>query len=266
MALVREHAFLCSDEGVQTIRDDIEKEAVTHVMIAACSRRAKTEAFHFPAVAMARANLREGVLWAVAEGSEHDEVRQEMAADYVRMGCAELKKMKLPAGNADTGKNRRILVVGRRHLRHDRGARGGRDRLRRRARRKGGGARRLGREAVEARAVEGAVRRAAGHRRRGDGGAGRARIRASTCTSAQPSRRPPARPAASTCEIAQRRRDDRRGSRRDRPDHRLRVLRHRQAAGTRRRQERPTSSTRPGSRRWRRPRTARRSGAPTAAR
>jgi quinone-modifying oxidoreductase subunit QmoB len=112
MALVREHAFLCSGEGVQAIRDDIEKESVTHLMIGACSRRAKTEAFHFPAVAMARANLREGVLWAVAAGGEHDEVRQEMAADYVRMGCAELKKMKVPAGNADTGKNRRILVVG----------------------------------------------------------------------------------------------------------------------------------------------------------
>jgi len=112
MALVREHAFLCSGEGVQSIRDDLEKEAVTHVMIGACSRRAKTDAFHFPAVAMARANLREGVLWAVAEGGEHDEVRQEMAADYVRMGCAELKKMKVPAGNADTGKNRRVLVVG----------------------------------------------------------------------------------------------------------------------------------------------------------
>jgi len=112
MALVREHAFLCSGEGVQAIRDDVEKEAVTHVMIAACSRRAKTEAFHFPDVALARANLREGVLWAVTEGADHDEVRQEMAADYVRMGCAELKKMKIPAGNADTGKNRRILVVG----------------------------------------------------------------------------------------------------------------------------------------------------------
>jgi len=112
MALVREHAFLCSSEGVQAIRDDIEKEAVTHVMLGACSRRAKTEAFQFPALAMARANLREGVLWAVAPGSEHDEVRQEMAADYVRMGCAELKKMKVPAGSPETGRNRRILVVG----------------------------------------------------------------------------------------------------------------------------------------------------------
>jgi len=112
MHVVKRHAFLCSAEGVQTIRDDIAKEGVTHVMIGACSRRAKTEAFHFPEVAMSRANLREGVVWVVAPGSEHDEVRQEMANDYVRMGCAELKKMKVPAGNPDAAGNKRILVVG----------------------------------------------------------------------------------------------------------------------------------------------------------
>ncbi len=112
MHVVRRHDFLCSAAGVQTIRDDIEKEGVTHVMIGACSRRAKTEAFHFPTVAVSRANLREGVLWVVADGSEHDEVRQEMADDYVRMGCAEVKKMKVPAGNPDAATNKRILVVG----------------------------------------------------------------------------------------------------------------------------------------------------------
>ncbi len=112
MHVVRHHDFLCSADGVQTIRDDIEKEGVTHVMIAACSRRAKTEAFRFSEVAMARANLREGVLWVVAEGAAHDEVRQEMADDYVRMGCAELKKIQVPAGNPDRGANKRILVVG----------------------------------------------------------------------------------------------------------------------------------------------------------
>ena len=99
MAVVKNHAFLCNAEGVQMIRDDIEKEGVTHVCIAACSRRAKTEAFNFPTAAVSRANLREGVLWVVAEGADHDEVRQEMAEDYVRMGCAEVKKMKVPAGN-----------------------------------------------------------------------------------------------------------------------------------------------------------------------
>ncbi|TRZ97362.1 MAG: FAD-dependent oxidoreductase [Rhodocyclaceae bacterium] len=112
MQVVKSHPFLCNDEGVQMINDDIANEAVTHVCIAACSRRAKTEAFHFPTVAMSRANLREGVLWIVAAGEAHDEVRQEMANDYVRMGCAELKKMKLPAGNPDTAQNKRILVVG----------------------------------------------------------------------------------------------------------------------------------------------------------
>jgi len=112
MAIVKSHPFLCNEEGVQLIRNDIANEAVTHVCIAACSRRAKAEAFSFPEVALSRANLREGVLWVVAEGSEHDEVRQEMAEDYVRMACAEVKKMKLPAGNVKETSSRKILVVG----------------------------------------------------------------------------------------------------------------------------------------------------------
>ena len=112
MHLVREHDFLCSAAGVQTITDDIEKEGVTHVVIAACSRRAKTEAFHFPSVALSRANIREGVIWARPDTEDARETTQEMADDYVRMGCGELKKMKLPAGNPDTGHSKRLLVVG----------------------------------------------------------------------------------------------------------------------------------------------------------
>ena len=112
MAIVKSHPFLCNAEGVQLIRDDIANEAVTHVCIAACSRRAKTEAFQFDGVAMSRANLREGVLWVVAAGKDHDEVRQEMAADYIRMGCAEVKKMTPPAGNAKESSSKRILVAG----------------------------------------------------------------------------------------------------------------------------------------------------------
>ncbi|MFA5529783.1 MAG: hydrogenase iron-sulfur subunit [Thiohalomonadaceae bacterium] len=112
MAVVKSHPFLCNEEGVQMIRDDIANDGVTHLCIAGCSRRAKAEAFSFPNAAVSRANLREGVLWVVAEGSEHDEVRQEMAEDYVRMGCAEVKKMKLPAGNPNRADNKRVLVVG----------------------------------------------------------------------------------------------------------------------------------------------------------
>jgi quinone-modifying oxidoreductase subunit QmoB len=112
MALVREHPFLCSDEGVAAIRADIETEGVTHLAIAACSRRAKAEAFHFPGAAVARANLREGVIWVRPDTDEARETAQEMADDYVRMACAEARAMTVPAGHAQTGQNKRILVVG----------------------------------------------------------------------------------------------------------------------------------------------------------
>jgi quinone-modifying oxidoreductase, subunit QmoB len=92
--------------------DAIIVDVVTHLCIAACSRRSKPEAFRFPEAAVSRANLREGVLWAVASGAEHDEVRQEMAEDYVRMGCAEVKKMTVPAGSPIVAESRSILVVG----------------------------------------------------------------------------------------------------------------------------------------------------------
>ena len=112
MAVIKTHPFLCNAEGVKMIQDDIANEGVTHLCIAACSRRAKAEAFYFPTVAMSRANLREGVIWIVSEGSDHDEVRQEMAEDYVRMGCAEVKKMTLPGGNKKESSSKKILVVG----------------------------------------------------------------------------------------------------------------------------------------------------------
>ncbi|MGE5096112.1 MAG: FAD-dependent oxidoreductase [Betaproteobacteria bacterium] len=111
-ALVRTHEFLCSTEGVQAIRDDIEKEGVTQVAIAACSRRAKAEAFDFPGIAMARANLREGVIWARPDAEDARETTQEMAEDYVRMACAEASKLRLPQPLAREGMSRTVLVVG----------------------------------------------------------------------------------------------------------------------------------------------------------
>ena len=112
VAIAREHEFLCNADGVKLIQNDIDNEAVTHIVIAACSRRAKTEAFHFPTVAMARANMREGVIWSQPDTDAAREGTQEMADDYVRMGCAEVKKMVQPQGNPNTGHDRTILVVG----------------------------------------------------------------------------------------------------------------------------------------------------------
>jgi quinone-modifying oxidoreductase subunit QmoB len=112
MQLCRRHEMLCGQAGVQQIRDDIEKEGVTHVMIAACSRRSKVEAFHFTEVAVSRANLREGVIWLRPAGDEHDETTQEMADDYVRMACAEVRFMSQPTSSAEQGRIPHVLVVG----------------------------------------------------------------------------------------------------------------------------------------------------------
>ncbi|RLA01798.1 MAG: heterodisulfide reductase, partial [Gammaproteobacteria bacterium] len=110
--LVREHDFLCNAEGVAMIQNDIDNEGVNKVMIAACSRRSKTEAFNFDNVAISRANLREGVIWVRPDNDEARETTQEMAADYIRMGCAEIKFMTLPTGNEETASNNSLLVAG----------------------------------------------------------------------------------------------------------------------------------------------------------
>ncbi len=110
--IVRSHDYLCGRDGVERIRNDIDKEGVTHVVIGACSQRSKTEAFGFDTVAVARANLREGVIWTQPERDETQEATQEMADDYVRMACAEIKFMQAPQVNRERGANRRILVVG----------------------------------------------------------------------------------------------------------------------------------------------------------
>ncbi|MCP4041444.1 MAG: hydrogenase iron-sulfur subunit [Gammaproteobacteria bacterium] len=108
----RQHDFLCSEDGVAMIRNDIDGGEVNRVVIAACSRRAKTEAFNFDSVPMTRANLREGVIWVRPDSDEAEETTQEMAADYVRMGCFEAKMMSAPEPSGEQELNKRLLVVG----------------------------------------------------------------------------------------------------------------------------------------------------------
>lgn len=110
--IVRSHDFLCHEDGVAMIKNDIENEGVNRVVLGACSRRAKTEAFNFNSVALARANLREGVIWTRPDNDDAQETTQEMAEDYVRMACAESKFMQVPKTNEAAMYNKKILVVG----------------------------------------------------------------------------------------------------------------------------------------------------------
>ena len=112
MGFAKEHNFLCNSDGVKMIQADIEAGEVNHLMIAACSRRAKTDAFNFDNVAISRANLREGVIWVRPDTDDAQETTQEMAEDYIRMACAEVKSMNLPAPSEEQGLVRQVLVVG----------------------------------------------------------------------------------------------------------------------------------------------------------
>ena len=111
-AVCKQHDFLCSADGVAAIQKDIDGEGVNRVVIAACSRRAKTEAFSFDSVAISRVNLREGVIWVRPDTDDARETTQEMAADYIRMGCQEAKAMNPPSPSGEQGLNKHLLVVG----------------------------------------------------------------------------------------------------------------------------------------------------------
>jgi len=104
--------FLCSRAGVEMIQQDIDNDEVNHVVIAACSRRSKNEAFRFESVSVTRANLREGVIWIRPDDDESQETTQEMADDYVRMACAESKYCKTPNPSGEQSLNKALLVVG----------------------------------------------------------------------------------------------------------------------------------------------------------
>ena len=108
----KEHEFLCSSAGVKMIQDDLDSGEANRIVIAACSRRSKMEAFNFGTTPMTRANLREGVIWVRPDTEENQETTQEMADDYVRMACAEVKQMSEAAPSKEQELTTSILVVG----------------------------------------------------------------------------------------------------------------------------------------------------------
>lgn len=111
-AFSKTHDFLCSKEGVELIKSDIESGEANAIAIAACSSRVNTDVFNFgPDVLVDRINLREQVAWVQ---TANDEDTQMMAEDYVRMGLARVDRNSLPepflGGEEELVKT--IMVVG----------------------------------------------------------------------------------------------------------------------------------------------------------
>ncbi len=108
--VLKTHEFLCSQEGVQVIKDDIEKEGINYIVIAACSMRVNHDVFDFDPLkyVVERVNLREHVVWTQPP---NDEKTQWMAEDYVRMGIVRAQNAAPP--EPKTGElEKTILVVG----------------------------------------------------------------------------------------------------------------------------------------------------------
>jgi quinone-modifying oxidoreductase subunit QmoB len=105
----RRHDFLCGEDGVRAIRDDVAAGTVNQVVIAACSPRVNADRFRFDGTQVIRANLREQVAWTQPPGAEDTAMA---AADYLRMAITEARKSKLPVPYDEGPYSERILVVG----------------------------------------------------------------------------------------------------------------------------------------------------------
>ena len=104
------HRCLCSVEGYELIKTDIDNLGLHSVIIAACSPREKTDCFTFREnIRVERVNLREQVVWSM-EGEEED--LHMAAGDYVQMAIAGLKHTKIAEPCLPENLSKEIMVVG----------------------------------------------------------------------------------------------------------------------------------------------------------
>jgi quinone-modifying oxidoreductase subunit QmoB len=109
MPFCKTHDILCSSAGIQLIKDDISKDGVNTVVIAACSPRVKYEEFDFPGALVERANIREFVAWNQEPNTEETNA---LAGDYLTMAIVKNQKGDLPEPNILKDLDSTLLVVG----------------------------------------------------------------------------------------------------------------------------------------------------------
>ncbi|MHB8232890.1 MAG: hydrogenase iron-sulfur subunit [bacterium] len=104
------HEFLCGTEGINLIKNDIAEKKINKLVIAACSMRAKQDAFNFDPLSIhtERVNLREHVIWI---SPPNDNNTQLLAEDYINMGGSKAKKAAFPEPLIQD-LNKTVLVVG----------------------------------------------------------------------------------------------------------------------------------------------------------
>jgi quinone-modifying oxidoreductase subunit QmoB len=110
VTVCKNHSSLCSLEGFDLINNDIAKENLDRIIIAACSPRAKTDIFDFPEnILLERTNLREQVAWCM---EPDDEDTQMAAEDYLRMSITKVNNIEIPKPFIAEHISSDILVVG----------------------------------------------------------------------------------------------------------------------------------------------------------
>ncbi|MDA8169327.1 MAG: FAD-dependent oxidoreductase [Nitrospiraceae bacterium] len=106
---MKTHDILCSPDGIQMIKNDMQAEGVNTVNIVACSQRTKYEEFDFPGCITVRTNIRELVAWSQPPQTEATDA---LAADYVGMGIIKMQKGDLPEPGILENLNKTVMVVG----------------------------------------------------------------------------------------------------------------------------------------------------------
>ena len=107
VSVVRTSPAFCLEDA-RLIREDIERNGVDGVVIAACSPRVNTDVFRFDSAFVERVNIREQVAWC--QPPNHEET-QSLADDYLRIGIVRAQKASPPSPYTDA-RERRILVIG----------------------------------------------------------------------------------------------------------------------------------------------------------
>jgi quinone-modifying oxidoreductase subunit QmoB len=106
---IKIHDIMCNSEGLQLIKNDIKKDGINTIIIAACSPRVKFEEFDFPGCVIERVNIREFVAWMQPPKTDDT---QSLAEDYLTMGIVRAQKGELPEPAILENLSNTILVVG----------------------------------------------------------------------------------------------------------------------------------------------------------